>query len=150
MLKPLHVFVACVAVFAAISSSISPPVYEATAPRGQTLNGSVNLSRANPSQDAYLIVSTRNDPGGAINLTDGQCLLMPLGEQSIDYRFEIDTNKIDETGLLEAGIEFMNETLNAVADGNSVVYGVVMQVKVEIGDRGSSSGYRGNTRGRPV
>lgn len=130
------VALAAVTPFAAFASSfgLSPSVYETTAPRGQTLQASVSLSRANPNKDAYLRVSTRHDPGGAIVLTNGERLLMPLGTQSITYRFEIDTDKIDESGLLDAGIEFSNEEANAATDSNSVVYGVVMQVKVEIGD----------------
>ena len=116
----------------AVSFGITPSVFEAVVVKGELIESTVEIVRANPSTDAYLLVETRDDPDGAIILASGERLKMPLGQESVKYQFQIDTTRIGSAGQLDAGIEFKSESADGALGGNHVILSGVMKVRVDL------------------
>ena len=120
----------------ATSFGITPSVLETSVERGDVLNVFVAIVRANPNEDEYLLVSTRDDPAGSIKLTSGERFLLPLGELEVRYTFAVQTSKLEGVDLLEAGIEFTSEEEDEGLGGNKVILGGVMKIAVSLVEPG--------------
>lgn len=116
----------------ATTFGLTPSVFEEQMSAQDRLVRFVEVVRANPDTDAYLLVSVRDDPAQAILLTGGERLLLPLGQDSVKYTFEIDAGRIGESGLLEAGIEFLSEDTQGGSDGAQVKLAGVVKVHVDV------------------
>jgi|GEM_PF-6070239 len=123
----------------AATFGITPSVLDTQVDRGDVLYGFVSIVRANPKDDTYILVSTRDDQTGAIQLTSGERFLLPIGEYDVRYTFAVDTSKLTGTDRFEAGIEFINEDSEEREGLTDVILGNVMKVGVTIRDEYSDN-----------
>lgn len=109
---------------------ISPSALKIEAEYNETITSNVILIRANPKEDEYILVSTDNDPTGAIQLTSGERFLLPRGEFEMQYNFLIDTSKLEDLEQFNANIRFATEEPVNYGTGNNVILANSMDINI--------------------
>jgi hypothetical protein len=124
--------------FASSASSfgISPSVLETEVERGDYLQESVSIIRANPNRDEYVLVSIRDDEFGAIQLTSGERFLLPLGVYESRYTFGVDTSLVEDVDQIKAGLSFTNENATTSVGATNIVTGAIMNIDVSLKEPG--------------
>lgn len=113
---------------------LTPSVFEEQLASGERVSRFVEIVRANPDEETHLLVSKRNDPTGAVLLVSGDRIVLPLGQESVKYEFVVDASRIDTSGVLDAGIEFLNEEMQNGSGGAKVRLGGVIKVRMTVSD----------------
>lgn len=115
----------------AATLGISPPIFEAEAVKGDVLEGEVYIMRTNPNTNEYVNVSVSDDPTGAVVLLGDTRLLLPVGESTTAYRFNVLTQHMD-SNTLQAKITFTNDIPSIDLGTQRFLTAVAMPIQIEL------------------